>query len=218
MLKPISTAVFALFISMSVKAATHTLTGDFTITDFSGASLGTAIQTGDTFHFNLTYDDSILDSDPSVTVGQFDFGILAGGTLTRTGGTGTWDPASGTLNSGIAFTLHSTADDFQTSTTGTGFAPANGIPFYFLSVGLQHSPPNFLNDTGAGQTLAQQLSDQPVMSLPWETGFGEIDFFDGEFVSGSANFEFTLIPEPSTCALGLLGLGVLAFRRRRQHR
>lgn len=118
-------------------------------------------------------------------------------------------------------------------TTADSLAPIDPIQAFRTDVaaaaGYINSVQISLPGTAAGQTVFVQMRAwATAQGASWEaaqasgTGYGQSDVIQVALVEAPTLpnqmvglNSFALVPEPSTIALGLLGLGVLALRRRK---
>ena len=123
------------------------------------------ISIGDVFTFSFSYDDSVQDTNGSVTAGGFN-GALRSFTLERDPrNTGVWDPAGGrfALSDLLTFAnLQLVIFPVGSGPTGGGFPPLGGSRFNALD--LRFSGVD-ITDGGSGTTLAQQLGGPFPSSL-----------------------------------------------------
>ena len=124
-------------------------TAEITATEMPGE-----IDVGDLFDFTLTYDDASIDEEVSPFAGNFPTGLTAFTLTRRPSNTGTWDPAVGSFALPGRVQTQETQSRFRFQPGGTGFDTLNGSDFDIVDLLLQ---PVAINDTGLGQTIAEQL-------------------------------------------------------------
>lgn len=124
-------------------------TAEITATEMPGE-----IDVGDLFDFTLTYDDASIDEEVSPFAGNFPTGLTAFTLTRRPSNTGTWDPAVGSFALPGRVQTQETQSRFRFQPGGTGFDTLNGSDFDLVDLLLQ---PVAINDTGLGQTIAEQL-------------------------------------------------------------
>jgi len=154
-------------------------------------------------------------------------GLVGTGFTVQLWGTGAAN-YNGIDDSTLSLGTGTSSQSFRTSTSGAGFSAAG------FAVGINNAP------AGAGSRAALQLrvwdnqggtiTDWASAQTAWLQGriaAGKSDVFVPDFdlggggtqppnLIGLQSFNITLIPEPSTIALGLLGgFGLLFLRRRR---
>jgi hypothetical protein len=176
----------------------------------------TSIAVGDRFTIDLTIEDSTTDTEPSTSHGHFP-GLLTAWTVTPDpGNAGTWTP-SGTWDESNGSYVTAGAN-ITMQVRGTGFPDSGGgaIPFFDVILGFDW--PDTLNDSGTGDTWAQQLG--AAFGVPPAVQGGaairfrvsDIDFRRAEMVLVDA--VPTARPEVLLLlAVALMALGALALRR-----
>jgi hypothetical protein len=134
----------------------------------------------------------------------FTAGLFLSSDLSTPIATATFRPSSGTLSEAFAATQTVTFD-------GTGGKPnlAPGTTHSFTIRAWETAAGSYAASLhrGEGTFTSQQLGGTP-------TGGGAPIPTPG--LTGFTGFEMQIVPEPSTIALGLLGLGAVAMMRRRK--
>ena len=180
-------------------------TAEITATEMPGE-----IDVGDLFDFTLTYDDASIDEEVSPGAGNFPTGLTAFTLTRRPTNTGTWDPAVGSFALPGRAQTQETSSRFRFQPGGTGFDTLNGSDFDIVDLLLQ---PVAINDTGLGQTIAEQLGGPLSGDLA--------DFTDPSMNIFSVNFDradgevIDFVPEPGSISL-LAGLCLVASLARRR--
>jgi hypothetical protein len=187
--------------------------GQFTSSDFP---LDIAI--GDQFSIDFSYDDSVLDSNPS-NFGTFagalrslDFRLLpgfstgqyAGGSLTVPGEIETIDGNA-----------PSVPDRFYARVQSGTYPQLGGYAFYDLLFVLDDpTDTTSITDSGANSTLASVLNG-PVLLSEFSQTTVRIDAVDKHGSAQGVVTSLTIVPEPFSGALMALGASVLILLKRR---
>jgi len=156
--------------------------GELQVIDAAGTEPD--FQAGDNFTFTFRIDDSDTDSNGSPSFGNFDNAVTSFRLTRRSGNAGTWDPASGTFATRDLFTIDDNpTDGWSLLAGGTGFPSAGGDLFDGLSINTTSASTVLINDTGAGQSLADQsggafnpilFTPDPAFAAVFSFGFTEI--------------------------------------------
>jgi len=175
------------------------------------------ISIGDRFTYQLQIQDAVVDSEASDKEGEF-LGALLSITLSRAAtNTGSWDPAGGTFQLGSAVVGTEDFSKFITvDLTGVGFQESgNGFPFRGFTLFFQGGLT--VNDSGAGQTLAEQLNGSLTVAQLTESrgglGFGQVP---GAGIGAGGPASAIAIPEPGGPVLFICGSWIFCRLRSRQ--
>jgi hypothetical protein len=201
--------------------------GSFRVTEGAiGPELFGQLFPGDTFGFSFAYDDSVTDSSSGPSQGLFTNAVLTGGTFQKFSGPGSWSPGAGNLTAGAVTTTNDiggflgNSDGVTFYSGASGFASAGDYSFGQLHIPLGRTDLSTVLDTGAGQTLSEQLSGETANSLTWISGPASLDFYHPGgpprvlFQAAFGTVTLAVIPEPSTGLFVLPGLAVAVRRRR----
>lgn len=215
MKKTVAAILFGL-VAIPAQAAVITWTGDIRI---SSNPVAGELDLGDTFSFQFDLDDSATDASASSTTGIFT-NAVSNISILKTGGTGSWDPAGGSFASASFFTgttssVSHTAG-FQLVASGLPTLGGNAFDRFIFGFGIPAGS-STINDTGAGQTLFDQLgalnnlSGFNSMSVTFNTNPASPPPPRGSISNLSPS------PVPVPAAVWLMGsalLGLVGFRRK----
>ncbi|MEM1190521.1 MAG: hypothetical protein AAGI72_18460 [Pseudomonadota bacterium] len=203
---------FVLILPIQAIAGPISLMGAFTIDDTSGAP---EFAIGDTFEFAFTYDELITDSFGSNNTNRGQFvGAVTAISLTRTGGSGSWNPANGTFT--LPTVINTLGNRARVRGTGAGFDTVDGLPFFSFDLNFDL----LVTDTGNGQSLADQIGPMGLATVPISdisASFGNV--FDPIANGFLTSFSVATVPLPATgplFLLGLVSLRALRWRRRKK--
>jgi hypothetical protein len=216
-MKRLSLALAALICTSAaaLQAGTQTYVGQIQISYFQ-AEFDGYLEAGDTLGFQLTINDSVLDTD-STTSGLFAGAVSEFKLLPGTAG---WVPSAVSFSGNLQLNTFKgrsivilAPSSSQVYTIGTSNKTLGA---------LYTAPSNFTggtyNATGTGLTLAQALVTSTL--IPDTLLGGDISFNDsiGAGLGLGSITSITAVPETNTAVMvGLAGagLGFLRFRRRR---
>jgi len=191
---------------------------------FNSSGVASDIAVGDRFRVLLTLDTSKLDSDASTTRGQFNDAVQAVSfslTGKLSGGAPAGSYAGWSTTTPFAAITFDSASDEGLFTPGSGsvvsgFPTLGGLAFKNFNINLETD--SFIADTGAGQTLAQQLQsgwgDSAVTSA-----YKIFNVFNTSNVGAQGPIQsITVVPEPATWGLALSAAAMLGGVIRRLKR
>jgi len=195
------------------RGAIITVGGLVTVTADDGASF----KAGDTFTYSFTFDDQTVDTATVTSNARFNAGVSAFSLPRGGANVGTWDPAAGTFDVAPVknFIADAIEDSVTIQATGSGFPAINGQPFFDVGLTFSFFRVQDFVDTGSGQTFAQVVGVSPLDFATASSTFPEIR--NTSFGSPTLTMTVAPVPEPSTCAMALVGLacgGYSLFRRR----
>jgi hypothetical protein len=151
-----TTAALALLFlgTTAALAATVPVSLEFEVTSVDPAV--TEVAVGDRFTLDFVIEDSTTDTASGVGSGQFP-GLLTSFDVTADpSNTGAWTP-SGTYSSAASnFVTNAFGDNLTLQVRGTGY-PDGGAGLTFRDFDLSFSWPPGINDSGSGDTFAEQL-------------------------------------------------------------
>jgi PEP-CTERM motif len=208
-------------LALAIVGASHAsaimvVAGSVTIT----GGLPTGIDAGDQFAFAIAYDEFATDTSGTTATGLFPNSIPLGTTLTRIGGTGSWDPAGGLFSTGTVVTGSDIPDDFMMFSimVNSGFPQIGGtLSFTEMVLHLHTFNLSAVNDLGGGQPLIQLLNGLPAELVGWTSQTAELRFGDTQSERTlTASGAVTLVPEPASSLLLVAGAGLWGGRRRRR--
>lgn len=199
-----------LAVSLRSQAATIIYTSTLTVTEIPGPPAASdIISLGDQYLLTLAIDDSVFDSDPSISAAYFS-DALVGASLSRIpSNDGSWDPA------GLSLTLPASIDLDQISEDTAELDltyQMSGSPGLGTVVMDQDGTWRYTPTSEARQAAADTTSTDS-----FTVTVSDVDYpFQARFLGTP----LTVIPEPSAITLLVLGSLALsgALRRRRKLR
>jgi hypothetical protein len=225
-MKLLAFLAITLSFTISSMATLVTVSGQFAVTSSTSSSV---VAVGDIFSFTLNYEDSLLDLEAGVqfplnpfnATGEFISSSLSNLnlTVTKVSGTGTFSGSiSSTSNSSIGplgqpgiFTNGLSDITILPGNSGQLIDPL--VQATYLR--LDYNGPFVINDTGTGQTLANQLGNQSIGDITWTTGSVTIGLNTQTNSGGSFGGTILNVPEPTTLSGLAMGLFSILRRRRR---
>lgn len=171
------------------------------------------IALGDQFVYDLVIDDQVTDSNASDTAGFYTDAVKSFSVSAVAGNTGSWDPSSGTLDTGLSVLIQNTR--LQIISSGPGFPSFGGDPLLQLSFQLRTLIG--FDPSGTGNTLRDAIGGVLPNDLSdYNYTFGRFDNTNFEiafaFVNALSVTETQSIPEPYI--LSLLGPVLILMLRR----
>jgi len=186
-------------------------TGTFTNSDFSSA-----VGIGDSFTCRLRYDDSVTDSDARINTARFNDALIAFQFTLNPGALGSYSGGSLGSQSSITAVNAGNADwIYIFSNQGFGSIAGNRVVLQFYLLDYSHS--SSINDLGSGQTLGSVLGGTIDLN---EFLDSHLTLSAGKSSAIATISSLSVVPEPSSvslCLLGMIIIGVVshAFHRRR---
>jgi hypothetical protein len=117
------------------------------------------------------------------------------------------------------FPNHSTAVGTEVNLGNFSAGTLLDVALHVLTTGqVFHSGPGSLNIDSLAHAVVSQLNGRTYVSFEDKVGGGDKDYNDHQF--SLTNVTVTAVPEPSTVAMMLAGMGVVGFlgaRRRKHH-
>jgi len=206
-----------LILSISAHSAIITFEGDVTINHIEWGDSADLVL-GDTFYFELSYDDSATNTSSSTTIGRFDSSVTHLSLTRDPGNVGAWDPEVGILNANPGnISTFEDGDRMGFDTSGTGIPAIDGESIGSFSFFFRLA--DSITVDGTGETLNDQFGGMIPDYSNASTASLALDRNDALMAFAAVNVTST-VPEPSS-ALSFLG-GSLACglfsRRRKSHR